>query len=227
MSVYDRCSLVRGDETQPALAPSVLLTPKIPTHIPFKLCPEPPLSLLSGYNCLHVAYSWSIDDRWISVAWSDQLGGRQISASFCFARREESEPRRPFRDVADEVWVRSLRLMQDQKAPWQLMIVKTGAMETEEVEGSSQHIAEPASFSGSLRASGALIGGTLSYSMDPKLLSTYISTGRLDSDICGSITAAALTYSDQPLDEWLSPGRWRIQHAGCHPRVQSPSSAWI
>ena len=139
MSVYDRCSLVRGDETQPALAPSVLLTPKIPTHIPFKLSAEPAPSLLSGNNCLHVAYSWGIDDRWMSVAWSDQLGGRQISASFCFARTE-SEPRRPFRDVADEVWVRSLGLMQDQKAPWRLMIAKAGAMESEEVEGPSHNI---------------------------------------------------------------------------------------
>ncbi|KAI9882797.1 MAG: hypothetical protein M1823_005460 [Watsoniomyces obsoletus] len=136
LAIYERCPLIEGQEGEPGLPPpSALLAPVIPERIPFKLLVEPPQSLLRGSSSLHIAYSCSLDDRWISVAWSDQLGGLQSCASFCLTRAVSTMPRRPFAQIAKEIWERSVGMIQHQPTTWRFMIVKDGVMERSECDG--------------------------------------------------------------------------------------------
>lgn len=136
LELYEKCTLTDDKEGQfrPS-APCVLLEEPIPKRIPFILSPDPPQSLLHERSCLHIAYSCGVDDRWISVAWSDSRGGSRSCTSFCLVRKEFPSPRRSFDDVAQEIWERSVELVETQKGIWRFMLVKAGVMEMEETEG--------------------------------------------------------------------------------------------
>jgi mediator of RNA polymerase II transcription subunit 13 len=148
LSVYERCMLIsgKGKHYGGGVASSVMLVPPLPTRIHFALSPDPPRSLLDDHRCLHIAYSCSMDDRWVSVAWSDSLGGMQTLASFCLTisggggmTASSSRSRRPFWEVAREVWERSVELVcaQRERVSWRFLLVRNGVMEQHEIDGTS------------------------------------------------------------------------------------------
>lgn len=139
LEVYERCSLT-DPETNDQFplsrpSPSVLLAQSPPSRINFRLSSEPPQSLLQENSCLHIAYSCSVDERWISVAWSDSRGDMQTCNSFCLARRDYHTRWRPFSEVAKEVWETSVDMIRCEQASWRFMLVKAQVMEAEEIEG--------------------------------------------------------------------------------------------
>lgn len=139
LEVYERCALTTtnaGDQVSFSRpSPAVLLAQSIPSRINFKLSSEPPQSLLDETCCLHIAYSCSVDDRWVSVAWSDSRGDLQTCTSFCLSRTEAPAYRRPFSEVAREVWETSVGMIQFKRVAWRFVLARVGVMNPEEIEG--------------------------------------------------------------------------------------------
>ncbi|KAH6647486.1 mediator complex subunit 13 C-terminal-domain-containing protein [Truncatella angustata] len=129
VETYDRCTLFGG----PMPAPAIVLEQTIPRMIDFKLSTAPSASLLHENTCLHIAYAQSVDDRWITAAWTDNRGSQQITASYCLGRKGKAICT-PFSDVAQEIWATTLEMINTWKVHWRVIITKCGIMEPVEVE---------------------------------------------------------------------------------------------
>lgn len=129
MEVYDRCI----DFTSYSSTPAILLEQPLPKNIEFKLSANPSASLLQENSCLHIAYAQSIDDRWITAAWTDNRGTRQMTASYCLGRKNEPLST-PFSDVANEIWETTLDVISSKKIHWRIMIVRAGVMDPSELD---------------------------------------------------------------------------------------------
>lgn len=126
---YDRCTLFGG----PMPAPAIVLEQALPRGIEFKLSPTPSPDLLHENSYIHVAYAQSTDERWISVAWTDNRGSNQTTASYCLGRRNKALMRHPS-EVFREVWDTTYDLISTSKVHWRVVITKSGAMEPQEAE---------------------------------------------------------------------------------------------
>lgn len=129
VETYDRCTLFGG----PMPAPAIMLEQTIPRMIDFKLSTTPSASLLHENTCLHVAYAQSIDDRWITAAWTNNRGSQQMTASYCLGRKGKAICT-PFGDVALEIWETTRELVSTWKVHWRIIVTKCGVMEQSEVE---------------------------------------------------------------------------------------------
>ena len=129
MEVYDRCV----NFTLASSAPAVLLEQPLPRSIDFKITPVPSASVLQENKCLHIAYAQSIDDRWITAAWTDNRGTQQMTASYCLGRKNEPISM-PFSDVANEIWETTMDIISAKKIHWRVMITRVGVMDPSEIE---------------------------------------------------------------------------------------------
>lgn len=129
MQVYDRCI----GFTSPTSTPGILLEQPLPKSIDFKLNVNPSASLLQENSCLHIAYAQSIDDRWITAAWTDNRGTQQMTASYCLGRKNEPISM-AFSDVAHEIWETTLEILSAKRIHWRIMIARVGVMDPSEVE---------------------------------------------------------------------------------------------
>lgn len=129
MEVYDRCI----DFVSYSSLPAILLEQPLPKNIDFKLNANPSASLLQENSCLHIAYAQSIDDRWITAAWTDNRGTRQMTASYCLGRKNEPLSTH-FSDVAHEIWETTLDIIASKKVHWRIMIARVGVMDPSELE---------------------------------------------------------------------------------------------
>ncbi|KAH8816197.1 mediator complex subunit 13 C-terminal-domain-containing protein [Xylogone sp. PMI_703] len=129
MQVYDRCINFASASSPPA----ILLDQPLPKSIDFKLSTSQSASVLQENTCLHVAYAQSIDDRWITAAWTDNRGNRQMTSSYCLGRRHEIFSR-TFSEIANEIWQTTLDVVLQKKINWRIMIVKAGTMDQTEVD---------------------------------------------------------------------------------------------
>lgn len=129
MEVYDRCI----DFSSFSSTPAILLEQPLPKNIDFKLNANPSASLLQENSCLHIAYAQSIDDRWITAAWTDNRGTQQMTASYCLGRKNEPISM-PFSGVANEIWETTLDIISSKKIHWRVMITRVGVMDRSEIE---------------------------------------------------------------------------------------------
>ena len=129
MEVYDRCI---GFTTYSSTS-AILLEQPLPRNIDFKLSPNPSASVFQENSCLHIAYAQSIDDRWITAAWTDNRGTQQMTASYCLGRKNEPLSM-PFSDIANEIWGTTLDIMSKKKIHWRIMISRVGVMAPSEIE---------------------------------------------------------------------------------------------
>ncbi|TGO15834.1 hypothetical protein BTUL_0035g00380 [Botrytis tulipae] len=129
MEVYDRCV----DFTSSSTTAAILLEKPLPRNIDFKLNINPSPALLQENSCLHIAYAQSIDERWITAAWSDNRGTKQMTASYCLGRKNEPFTLL-FTDVANEIWETTLDLISSKKVHWRIIIAKTAVMEQSEID---------------------------------------------------------------------------------------------
>ncbi|KFZ10105.1 hypothetical protein V502_08299 [Pseudogymnoascus sp. VKM F-4520 (FW-2644)] len=128
MEVYDRCF----DFQSGVASPSVAIERPLPRTIDFKLTANPSASLLQENSCLQIAYAQSIDDRWITAAWSDNTGSEQMTASYCLGR-QDAPLTRQFSDIAHEIWETTLDIIASKKVHWRIIIAKCGVMEAQDV----------------------------------------------------------------------------------------------
>jgi mediator of RNA polymerase II transcription subunit 13 len=126
LEVYDRCI----DFASGTAAPAIAIEPQIPRVIDFKLSMSPSSSLLQDSATLHIAYAQSIDGRWITVAWTDNIGNN-TTTSYCLGRKG-SPPTTEFAEIAQEIWQTTLETTAAKKVHWRIILAKTGVMEPSE-----------------------------------------------------------------------------------------------
>lgn len=133
LEVYGRCRPMDVDTNPLLCAPPILLADPLPTGISFRLAPERASPLKDGRS-LHIACSKSLDQRWISVAWSDVPGSIQRTMSYCL-RYRQSGSSRPISEIRQEIWTTTKHIMDKLQARWKIQLVTTEPMEPDEVEG--------------------------------------------------------------------------------------------
>ena len=129
LETYDRCTLFGG----PMPAPAIRLEQPLPRIIDFKLTNKPSHSLIRENSCIHVAYARTVDERWVSAAWTDDRGNQQATASYCLGRRYKPLSRK-LNEVAHEMWETTLDLISAWKVHWRVIITKCGPMDQSEVD---------------------------------------------------------------------------------------------
>ncbi|KAI1777421.1 mediator complex subunit 13 C-terminal-domain-containing protein [Hypoxylon cercidicola] len=130
METYDRCTQFGGAAPS---SPAIMLEQPPPRMIDFKVTTTPSASLLHENTCLHIAYAQSIDGRWVSVAWTDNRGSQQMTASYCLGRKGKSLSTQ-FADVATEIWMSTRDFISPWRVHWRIIIAKSGTMEQSEIE---------------------------------------------------------------------------------------------
>ncbi|OCK76217.1 hypothetical protein K432DRAFT_336116 [Lepidopterella palustris CBS 459.81] len=129
--VYDRCPPNNPSEDKTPLsiysAPSIQLEETLPRIIHFKLTAELPHDILHENSYIHLGYAISLDNVWITAAWTDSCGKSQAVVSYCVGERA-------FVDIAREIWQTTIDILQSRRVTWRICIAKAGIMEREEVE---------------------------------------------------------------------------------------------
>ncbi|KAI0102987.1 mediator complex subunit 13 C-terminal-domain-containing protein [Nemania sp. FL0031] len=129
LEVYDRCTTFSGAMPSPA----IMLEQTPPRMIDFKLNPTPSASVLHENMCLHLGYAQSIDERWITVAWTDNRGSQQMTTSYCLGRKGKSITT-PLADVIHEIWSTTRELISSWKVSWRIIVAKCGVMDAPEID---------------------------------------------------------------------------------------------
>jgi mediator of RNA polymerase II transcription subunit 13 len=130
VEVYTRCIPtdpgIDYAEAKRAASPPIQLARPIPEKIEFRLTTEPSPALLKENQLLHIAYSQSLDERWVSVAWSDNTGSVQKTAIINLGRRN-CGVLRAFDEVLTEIWDTTVELIKYPAVRWRLAITKVCA----------------------------------------------------------------------------------------------------
>ncbi|KAI8955455.1 mediator complex subunit 13 C-terminal-domain-containing protein [Xylaria longipes] len=129
LEIYDRCTIFGGAMPSPA----VMLEQTPPRLIDFKLSPTPSASVLHENMCLHIGYAQSVDERWITVAWTDNRGSQQMTTSYCLGRKGKNIAT-SLTDVIHEIWSTTRELISSWKVNWRIIVAKCGVMDAHEIE---------------------------------------------------------------------------------------------
>lgn len=136
--IYDKCTITdrgtSGEAWHSGSAPAVMLAQSGPKRVQLKISTDASYAPLHEKAVLHLAYSCSPDDRWVSAAWSDEVGETHGGVSFCRARTT-SAAFRPFSHIAKEMIATVMDATPTKVAGWRLMVVKVGSVTSEEVDG--------------------------------------------------------------------------------------------
>lgn len=129
LEVYDRCTLFGGPMPSPAI---VLEQQPITQGINFQLRNQPSANILQENSIMHIAYAQSVDERWVTAAWTDNRGCKQMTASYCLGRKDKP-PTRTFADIAHEIWTTTSDLTSIWKVHWRIVLTKVGSMDQQEI----------------------------------------------------------------------------------------------
>ncbi|OBR09324.1 hypothetical protein CH63R_08089 [Colletotrichum higginsianum IMI 349063] len=128
IETYDRCTLFGG----PMPSPAIMLEQSLPRGIDFKLSNTSSSSLMHENTCIHIAYAQSIDERWITAAWTDNRGCQQMTASYNLGRKGKPLST-SLNDVYHEIWETTHDLISKWKVHWRVIISKCGYMDAQEI----------------------------------------------------------------------------------------------
>ena len=129
IETYDRCTLFGG----PMPAPAIVLEPAIPRQLDFKSTATPSPNLFQENGCVHLAYAQSVDERWITAAWTDNRGNKQMTASYCLGRRNKPLTRQ-VTEIIHEIWETTHDFISMAKVHWRVIVTKCGPMDQQEME---------------------------------------------------------------------------------------------
>jgi len=130
IETYDRCAVFGG----PMPAPAIVLEAPLPRVIEFKPTASPSANILHENSCIHIAYARSVDERWITAAWTDNRGIKQMTASYCLGRRGKPLSN-PLEEITREIWDTTHDLVSTCKVHWRVIVTKCGPMEQNEIDG--------------------------------------------------------------------------------------------
>lgn len=132
LEVYSRCRPGDASPSPLICAPPILLADPLPRAINFRLAPEKTSPLQDGRS-LHIACSKSVDQRWVSVAWSDGSGCLQTSTSYCLRYRNGGAPR-TIPEVRNEIWAVTKHIIDKFQGRWKVILVNLEPIDSDEVE---------------------------------------------------------------------------------------------
>ncbi|KIW80136.1 hypothetical protein Z517_06751 [Fonsecaea pedrosoi CBS 271.37] len=116
----------------PAACSSAVVLSKTETSVHLQLTPTYCSPLEKHGPCLHLAYSVSQDNRWLTAAWTDETGHVALSMSYCL-RIRHSGKNRSRHGIFREMWDISQDLMSKMRGPWRLVVVRHGYYEQTEL----------------------------------------------------------------------------------------------
>lgn len=97
-------------------------------------------SLLKDNSTLHLAYSISSDNRWVTAVWTDDWGQVSLKESYCLSRLSPSSGTagklqliQSFESVCGQLWRRTLEIAKHARINWKVVIVREGGMSKHEV----------------------------------------------------------------------------------------------
>ncbi|KAF4940980.1 Mediator of RNA polymerase II transcription subunit 13 [Colletotrichum fructicola] len=128
IETYDRCTLFGG----PMPSPAIMLEQSLPRGIDFKISNTSSSSVMHENTCMHIAYAQSIDERWITAAWTDNRGCQQMTASYSLGRKGKPLST-SLNDVYHEIWDTTHDLISKWKVHWRIIITKCGPMDQQEI----------------------------------------------------------------------------------------------
>ncbi|KAF9888196.1 mediator of RNA polymerase II transcription subunit 13 [Aspergillus nanangensis] len=132
LEVYSRCPPGDMQSSLVNCAPPVLIADPLPKSIHFRLASERTSPLQEG-KCLHIASSRSQDQRWITVAWSDNTGTLQRTMSYNL-RFRNAGAYRSLQDVRCEIWGATKDIIERIQARWRIAIVNSDPVDQDEVD---------------------------------------------------------------------------------------------
>ncbi|CRG84467.1 Mediator of RNA polymerase II transcription subunit 13 [Talaromyces islandicus] len=132
LEVYGRCPPKDASDGITGYAPPIVLADAAPKSLPFRVTSERVSPFQEG-RCLHLAISRSVDQRWISAAWSDSSGSFQILMSYCL-RARGSNVNRTLSEVRQEIWETTKDIMERTQTRSKVFLVRTEPIDQEEAE---------------------------------------------------------------------------------------------
>ncbi|KAL2366626.1 hypothetical protein RJZ56_000459 [Blastomyces dermatitidis] len=132
LEVYSRCPPKDRSSDWLGCAPPLVLAEPVPKVVPFRLAPES-ITPVEEAKCLHVAYSQSVDQRWVTAAWTDNSGRHQTALSYCL-RERNSPVSRPISEIRTQIWETTKDIMDMSSSHWRLIIVKDEPVDSEEID---------------------------------------------------------------------------------------------
>ncbi len=193
----------------------VLSKAENPVHLQLASIYASPLS--RNGECLHLAYSASVDGRWITAAWTDDLGHLSLAMSYC-ARRRDSTRIRPRQEILKEMWQVSHDLMSKTQGLWRLGVIKQGYYTLKELQDWRQI------FESSTTSQKRCLPMLLSAQLDPKLrVFTHMASGKPaqpSQNLYGtpvSTPQAGVTSPDQLVPATPTPGGTSMINASTPP----------
>lgn len=137
MEVYSRCATRQLQSNPVDCTPPITLAEELPPSIGFKLASERS-SPLQEAKCLHIACSRSQDQRWMTVAWSDNTGVLQRVMSYCLRFRNSSASLASSA-VRGEIWAVTQDIMSKSQIRWRVILVSTDNVDQEEYDSKINH----------------------------------------------------------------------------------------
>ncbi|KAK2831991.1 hypothetical protein FQN49_006964 [Arthroderma sp. PD_2] len=131
LEVYSRCPPHEPVSDMFGCAPAFTLASPIPKVIPFKLTTDEGSPMDAGQP-YHVAYSISSDQRWVTAAWTDNLGQRQLTLSYSL-REATSRTCRSMSEVRQDIWQTTTDMTGLSRGRWRVVIARDEPMDEEEV----------------------------------------------------------------------------------------------
>lgn len=128
----DTLSKIQTQRTSPAFT----LARVPPQKINFRHSPTSSLALMDEDSLIHVAYAFTQDRRWMTVAWTDQWGEvSKIKVLDLVGSTEKSGASRlrTLDDAFAEVWDTTLELTTKIPVRWRVAMVKVGKMDDDEL----------------------------------------------------------------------------------------------
>lgn len=141
-SVYTKCnavvnrqlSLAGVEDSNPVTemyAPPFILTKPIPATIPFQLkkALNPFPTILESQAVLHMGYSFSFDQRWMIIVWTDNRGELVE-----FTVLDNERYNLPLTTVFEEAWAKTMEIAKRTGFAWTFVIAKIGLIFEDELQ---------------------------------------------------------------------------------------------
>ena len=132
IEVYNRCPPSDIGDKIAWCGSAIVLAERTSSQLEFDLASTAQSPFEKNGRCLHLAYSQSKDDRWITAAWTDTLGYTALTMCYCL-RKKGSRVSRPLSEIIKELWETSLDLMQKSRTKWRLIVAREGRATATEI----------------------------------------------------------------------------------------------
>jgi mediator of RNA polymerase II transcription subunit 13 len=125
IEVYNRCPPANDGDKIACCGSAIVLADRVSKQPEFDLTSTVQSPFEKNGRPLHLAYSQSKDNRWITAAWTDTFGHTALTMSYCL-RQRGSRISRPVSEIIKELWEISVDLMQKSRTKWRLIVAKEG-----------------------------------------------------------------------------------------------------